>query len=540
MPGKRVIFYALLFASLGLALQWWRLVSLNASYDQGIFLQALWNGLDGHPFASTLSSQLSTNVIHNGELPSVDYQRLSQHFTPLLATWIPFVGLLGIWALPFIQIGMITAAGLILFQLAKQDLKPELAEKMTLSFFCANAIIAPTLGNFTDLCQLPLLVFTLLLGLRTKKAGLVIISALLIPLVREDTGIVLASIGIWISVQNPQKRALGIALIVIGMTWVGVVTNIFMPAFGDDNAKRFMVSNFGQFAPDKERATSIDITRQVLSQPMIFARELASPPKDTLMYILGMGLPLLFVPLVAKDALLMASLPLTGILLAQGSNDPLSINIRYTFLVAPALFAGSIYWWKSRQSLFHSRRLKSIWNGCIALSLIFAIAGNQNRSFSFAIPDSIQPWVYASPIEQWRHGSAARQALSVIPNNASVSANTNLVPWLAQRRVLVRFPHDIGYLDGDKREKDVDWIAVDLNNLAHFAEAFPRDRKMLSKSLKWIENNAFQYPVQSIHDGVVVMARGGVLNEHHQNELKRLIEELTIKTMPPEQRQFAN
>ena len=258
------------------------------------------------------------------------------------------------------------------------------------------------------------------------------------------------------------------------------------------------------------------------------------------MYILGMGLPLLFVPLVAKDALLMASLPLTGILLAQGSNDPLSITIRYTFLVAPALFAGSIYWWKSRQSLFHSRRLKSIWNGCIALSLIFAIAGDQNRSFSFAIPDSIQPWVYASPIEQWRHRSAARQALSVIPNNASVSANTNLVPWLAQRRVLVRFPHDIGYLDGDKREKDVDWIAVDLNNLEHFAEAFPRDRKMLSKSLKWIENNASQYPVQSIHDGVVVMARGGVLNEHHQNELKRLIEKLTIKTMPPEQRQFAN
>ena len=199
---------------------------------------------------------------------------------------------------------MITAAGLLLFQLAKQDLKPELAEKTTLSFFCANAIVAPTLGNFTDLCQLPLLIFTLLLGLRTKKAGLVIISTFLIPLVREDTGIVLASIGIWISVQNPQKRALGIALIVIGMTWVGVVTNIFMPAFGDDNAKRFMVSNFGQFAPDKERATSIDITRQVLSQPTIFARELASPPKDTLMYILGMGLPLLFVPLVAKDALL--------------------------------------------------------------------------------------------------------------------------------------------------------------------------------------------------------------------------------------------
>ena len=32
--------------------------------DQGILFQILWNGLHGHPFESTLSSQLSTNVVH--------------------------------------------------------------------------------------------------------------------------------------------------------------------------------------------------------------------------------------------------------------------------------------------------------------------------------------------------------------------------------------------------------------------------------------------------------------------------------------------
>jgi len=90
-------------------------------------------------------------VIHSGELPSINYQRLSQHFTPLLATWIPIVGLLGIWALPCIQIGMITSVDLLLFQRAKQDLDPKLAEKITIAFFCSNAIVAPTLGNFTDL-----------------------------------------------------------------------------------------------------------------------------------------------------------------------------------------------------------------------------------------------------------------------------------------------------------------------------------------------------------------------------------------------------
>ncbi len=187
-PESRIKWVALLFAGLGILLLWWRLVSLSASYDQGIFLQVLWNGIGGNPFESTLSSQLSTNVIHSGEVPSIGYQRLSQHFTPILVTWIPFVRLLGIWALPVVQISLITGAGLLLFQLAKLDLSPNLAERITVAFYCANAIVAPTLSNFTDLCQLPLLVFALLYGLRTNRTALWIISALLIQLICEDTG----------------------------------------------------------------------------------------------------------------------------------------------------------------------------------------------------------------------------------------------------------------------------------------------------------------------------------------------------------------
>ena len=386
-PESRIKWTALLFAGLGILLLWWRLTSLSASYDQGIFLQVLWNGIEGNPFESTLSSQLSTNVIHSGEVPSIGYQRLSQHFTPILATWIPLVRLLGIWALPVIQISLITGAGLLLFELAKLDLNPNLAEKITVAFYCANAVVAPTLSNFTDLCQLPLLVFALLYGLKTNRTVLWIISALLIPLIREDTGVVLASIGLWLAIRDQQRRTIGIVFVITGLAWVGIVTNVLMPIFGDDNSKRFMVSNFGQFAPNAESASSFDIAKKVFAQPLTLLRELVSPPGDTLMYFLGMGLPLLFVPLISADALLMASLPLLGLLLARGSNDPLSINIRYTFLVIPGLFAGTSLWWRSRQNLFNSRKLRNIWAGCIALSLIFAVAGNQNRSFSFLIPD---------------------------------------------------------------------------------------------------------------------------------------------------------
>ena len=535
-PESRIKWAALLFAGLGILLLWWRLISLSASYDQGIFLQVLWNGIEGNPFESTLSSQLSTNVIHSGEVPSIGYQRLSQHFTPILITWIPLVRLLGIWALPVVQISLITGAGLLLFELAKIDLNPNIAERITVAFYCANAVVAPTLSNFTDLCQLPFLVFALLYGLKTNRTVLWIISALLIPLIREDTGVVLASIGLWLSIRDQRRRTIGIVFVITGLAWVGIVTNVLMPIFGDDNSKRFMVSNFGQFAPNAESASSFDIAKKVFAQPLTLLRELVSPPGDTLMYFLGMGLPLLFVPLISADALLMASLPLLGLLLARGSNDPLSINIRYTFLVVPGLFAGTSMWWRSRQNLFNSRKLRNVWAGCIALSLIFTIAGNQNRSFSFLIPDSIHPWVYQSPLQQWEHGVKARNALQSIPENASVSANTNLIPWLAQRQVLVRFPHGTEYQDINKEIYSVDWVAIDLKTLAHFSEAFSRDRKRLKKSLEWLDANSSKYQVQSIEDGVVVLNRNGKTDQKLQQDLNRLIQSFEAKTMPPSQR----
>ena len=535
-PESRIKWAALLFAGLGILLLWWRLISLSASYDQGIFLQVLWNGIEGNPFESTLSSQLSTNVIHSGEVPSIGYQRLSQHFTPILVTWIPLVRLLGIWALPVVQISLITGAGLLLFELAKIDLNPNIAERITVAFYCANAVVAPTLSNFTDLCQLPFLVFALLYGLKTNRTVLWIISALLIPLIREDTGVVLASIGLWLSIRDQRRRTIGIVFVITGLAWVGIVTNVLMPIFGDDNSKRFMVSNFGQFAPNAESASSFDIAKKVFAQPLTLLRELVSPPGDTLMYFLGMGLPLLFVPLISADALLMASLPLLGLLLARGSNDPLSINIRYTFLVVPGLFAGTSMWWRSRQNLFNSRKLRNVWAGCIALSLIFAIAGNQNRSFSFLIPDSIHPWVYQSPLQQWEHGVKARNALQSIPENASVSANTNLIPWLAQRQVLVRFPHGTEYQDINKEIYSVDWVAIDLKTLAHFSEAFSTDRERLKKSLQWLDANSSIYQVQSIEDGVVVLNRNGKTDQKLQQDLNRLIQSFEAKTMPPSQR----
>lgn len=116
-----------------------------------------------------------TNVEHAGERPSVDYERLGQHFTPTLFLWAPLLGLIGGAALPVVQAGLITAAGLDLHHLAVQRLPERTANWLVIGYFAGNALIGPTLGNFTDLCQLPLAVFLLMLRLLEQRAGLTLL-----------------------------------------------------------------------------------------------------------------------------------------------------------------------------------------------------------------------------------------------------------------------------------------------------------------------------------------------------------------------------
>ena len=208
---------ALLFGLLGLALQWWRMSSLTSSMDQGILFQILWNGLHGHPFESTLSSQLSTNVVHAGELPRLGYHRLGQHFTPILLLWMPLIAAFGKWVLPMLQVVLITGAGLLLYQLAKGLVNRQLATMLTLAFYGANAVIAPCmLSNFTDLSQLPLCVFLLLLGLERQQRWLTWAAALAIPLIREDTGVVMMGLGLWLGLRRPGRWPMAVTLILFG------------------------------------------------------------------------------------------------------------------------------------------------------------------------------------------------------------------------------------------------------------------------------------------------------------------------------------
>jgi uncharacterized membrane protein len=499
---------AAVFLTLCLIFSLHRYFSFYASFDQGIFNQVFWNNLHGRFFQSSLSSSLSTNVVHAGEIPNVAYHRLGQHFTPALLLWSPIYALFPSPAtLTILQVTLITAAGIVLYFLAREYLEQPLSVMIAASFYGANAVIGPTLSNFHDISQIPLFMFTLLLAMEKRKWWLFWLMAIFILAVREDAGIGLFGVGFYMIASKRFPRA-GVATCVLSFGYILVLTNLIMPIFSADISKRFMLEKFGKYATGNE-ASTLDIIWGMISNPLRLIVELVTPIDRKIRYLIGHCLPLAFIPAVSPASWMIAGFPLLKLFLGQGESL-LAITIRYALTVVPGLFYGAILWWSQHPQVFKPR-FRRFWIGCICLSLFFSVTSNPNRTFYFAIPDSVKPWVHVSLPQQWQHVSRIRPLLAKIPADASVSATTYLVPHLSGRREILRLP--MLELRNDKGQVvKVDYAIADLKQLQQYQVAFKSDKTQLQELVQLINQitTSQEYTITDSVDGVILLRRKGV------------------------------
>lgn len=529
-PRRWVLSIASTFFFVSLILVLNRYFTFHATFDQGIFNQVFWNGTNGNFFQSSLSSQLSTNVVHGGELPKVFYHRLGQHFTPALLLWLPIYSIFpNAVTLAVLLVVIVTAGGLVLYPLACNHVKPSLAVMIVASYFCANAVIGPTWSNFHDVCQMPLFIFSLLLGLERRWWWLYFPMATLIPFIREDSAIATFSIGlyfvlsriwmsrrdicqgqwqsIWRSREHLTDILLGVGLCFYSVIYLMWVTGQAMPLFSADVSKRFMLERFGQYATGDE-ASSVEIIFGMLRNPLLLITELISPVNRTVLYLLGHWLPLAFVPAISPASWLAASGPLFKLLVAKGFSV-LSIKIRYAMAVVPGLFYGAVVWWGENPQKFDNPRFRQFWVRCLALSVFLSVLGNPNHTLSFIIPESVEPWVYSSPAAIWRHSGIIYNVLRDVPKDASVAATTQLVPHLSSRREILRFPQLTRLINDQQESIDVEYIAADIDRLVRYQSAFGTERDSLKLSLvqidSYLENGT--YGIVKLEDGVILMRR---------------------------------
>jgi len=456
----KILTLATIFFTLASIIALNRYYSFYATYDHGLFNQLFWNSIHGRLFQGSLSSGNSSAVIFDGKIPSLSYNHLGQHFVLDFLLWLPLYALFpSPVTLLVLQVGLITAAGLVLYVLSRQYLAPTLSVFITASYYGANSIIGPSLHDFYESCQIPLFAFGLLLALEKRCWWLFWLLAALTLGVREDAGIMLFGIGIYLVLSRRYPYS-GLILCLLSFCYIVVVTNILMPMFSNDNSRLYLTTYFGQFTKS-QHPTTLELLWGIISQPQVVLSVFCNHLDRCLRYMLGLWQPLAFISAISPSTWIITSLPLFENLIQNSQNaNATSLNYHSTLPLAPGLYYGAILWWSQHQQKFN-RRLRRFWLACIVVSLVFTVASDPHRSLYFLVPSSLKPFVYVSLSDRWQHAAHVQTAIQLIPQKASVAASEEPLSHLSSRQAIVQLP-SLQFRDEQQRVRDVDYVLLDL------------------------------------------------------------------------------
>lgn len=504
---RQLTILAAIFFILVLTFSIIRYESFLASYDQGLFNQVFWNSIHGRLFQSSISSVASSASSIDGQLSSPFYIHLGQHFVIDFVFWMPFYALFqSPVTLIVLQVFLIAAAGIVLYFLAIHYLSVPLSIMIVASYYGANGVIGPTLGNFYEHCQFPLFVFCLLLALAKQKWVWFWIFAALTLGIREETGITLFGIGAYLIVSRRHFRA-GLALCVLSFSYVSLITNAVMPMFSDDNSRLYLGNFFRKFVKN-ENPSTLELLWAMITQPQIIIEVFFNDLERRIRFILGLWLPLAFIPMISLPAWIMSSFPLLVLLVQVYNKSATSINTRYTLGVIPLLIYAVILWWSEHPERFQPK-LHRFWMGCIGLSLLFTLTSNPNQALYFLSPYSLNPFVYQSLTEQLAHAADLKTVLKLIPQNASVSTSGYIVPHLSDRRNIIRL-EVMQMKDEEGKIVDIDYGLLDLWQLQQHNLKVPLDRARVRAGVRFADEALRKgtYGVARVLDGVVLIQKG--------------------------------
>ena len=481
--------------------------SFLITYDHGLFNQVFWNSVHGNFFQSSLSSAASGASLFDRQLSYPSYIHLGQHFVIDFLLWMPIYALFpSPITLIVLQVFLIAAAGIVLYFLARHYLSVPISVMITASYYGANGVIGPTLGNFYEHCQIPLFVFSLLLALEKQRWVLFWIFAALTLGTREDAGIALFGIGVYLIFSRRYPRT-GVALCAVSFSYVALITNTVMPMFSTDSSRLYLANYFRKFVKT-ETPSTLELLWAIISQPQIIIQVLLTNFGRRILYLLGHWLPLAFVPVITPSAWIMTIFPLLVLLLQVVNQSATSINTRYTLAVIPGLFYGTILWWSQHQEKFKPR-LHRFWIGCIGLSMLLTYTSNPHRALYFISPYSIQPWVYQSLSAQLDHAADLKTVFNSIPKDASISTSGYIVSHLSGRRNIIRL--EVMQMKDEKgKTVDVDYGLLDLWQLRENNLKGPIDRGRVRGGVRFADEALRQgtYGVAQVLDGVVLIQKG--------------------------------
>ncbi|MEC9453395.1 MAG: DUF2079 domain-containing protein, partial [Cyanobacteriota bacterium] len=297
----------------------------------------------------------------------------------------------------------------------------------------------------------------------------------------------------------------GLMAMAMSLVYVAVMTGWIQPQFDSSLSDRFLQEKFGHLLQGRTGGT-FTVLWTMVTHPLRLLEALVSPPGTTLAFLLAPALPLAFIPFVSLDVALMVAVPLFIALVSQGMSA-LSVTLRYVLALVPGLFMGAMLWWQAHPGFWSHLWFRRFWTGCLALGLVLTLASNPHRTFSALVPDSFSPFVHVSPVAMLQRAATARHAVGLVPDNASVAADTPLLPLLAEREVALRFPKHIEYYNRQDQIESVQWVLAFPGYYRSLMPLFRQETsrwRSINKALQELMEEG-RYGVVSCADGLVVL-----------------------------------
>ena len=241
----------LIYSSLGLASH--RSLHTNA-FDLSVFDYALWTTATGGPVAY---------------VPLFRHSLFAQHFMPTLLLLSPLARLFdGPAWLIVLQALFHSSAAFLLYRLARRHASNGAALVLTAAFlFSRRAHGAATSAFYIESAE-PLLIFAALLAWKSRRMALYWLLVVGALGCKEDVAMYFAAFGIVIAVAERDRRV-GFATTALSVVWLAVALGIAIPfwrgLYNLDSANPFLEGRYGRLADAAGRLVSWEALSRIVT-----------------------------------------------------------------------------------------------------------------------------------------------------------------------------------------------------------------------------------------------------------------------------------
>jgi uncharacterized membrane protein len=402
-------------------------------FDLGNMVQAVWSTAQGRPLETT-------------DLFGSQFVRLGAHVDPLLLLFTPLT-----WtghlpeALLVTQAVIVAAGAYPAYLLGRRWLGGT-----GLGLAAAGVyLLYPPLqwAVVTDFHPVtlaaPLLMFCIWAA-EERRWVVLGVCAPLAAMGKEQVGLALAMLGLWMAVRGARRA--GALLAAAGITWSLLAVLVVIPRFNRGEGSEF-VGRYSHLGDSQG-----EILATIITRPWVVAELLAQP--ERLAYLAALLVPLLLLPLAAP-LLAAGALPDLAINMLSDLPSQHQVHFHYTAVIAPFFVCAAILglarvrewggWAPLSAFLARPGRVVAIWVGAVAAAGVVlgpgpwwsdVPLGSDERAGSYAVGG---------------HAAAARGAVALIPGDAPVSAGNTMGAHLSERERIHMFPV----------VADAEWVVVD-------------------------------------------------------------------------------